>query len=87
MLLPGLKGLCPKIERKEADLSPGRGGFTPDEEKIKRLPVSILDNALTFNDKKCIIELDLHRKDALPEILLFDTGGMPEEDLSRITGR
>jgi hypothetical protein len=42
----------------------GRAAFTADEEKIKRLPASIVDYALTFNDRKCIIEFDLHRKGA-----------------------
>jgi signal transduction histidine kinase len=59
-----------------------------DEENIKQGMVNVIDNALTFSDKKCIIEIDARRKEDILEIIISDNGwGIPEEDIPHLTER
>lgn len=89
LILTILKAFEVQIERKEADIRyTGNGplSFVGDEEKIRQLMFNILDNALTFSDNKCIIEIDVHRKHDILEIIISDNGwGIPEEDIPNIT--
>ncbi|MBI5847715.1 MAG: PAS domain S-box protein [Nitrospirae bacterium] len=59
-----------------------------DEEKMKQLLINFIDNALTFSDKGCIIEVSAKIHDAMLEISIADNGwGIPDEDISHLTER
>ncbi|MDH4231522.1 MAG: PAS domain S-box protein [Nitrospirota bacterium] len=80
-----------KISGKDAEIRVSQNGalsFVGDEEKIKQVLVNIIDNALTFSDKKCIIEVNVRRKEDILEIMISDNGwGIPEEDIPHLTER
>ncbi len=84
-----LEAFTSQIAAKEADIRYRVNGapfFVGDEEKMRQLMFNILDNALTFSDNKCIIEIEAHRKQDSMEIIISDNGwGIPEEDIPYIT--
>jgi PAS domain S-box-containing protein len=86
-----LESFASKIEGKEADVRYSQNSplsFVGDEEKIKQLFANILDNALTFSDNKCIIEINVQKKQDLLEIMISDNGwGIPEKDIPHLTER
>lgn len=89
LIRPILEAFTSQIARKEADIRYRVNGplsFVGDEEKMRQLIFNIIDNALTFSDNKCIIEIDAHRKQDNMEIIISDNGwGIPEEDIPYIT--
>jgi PAS domain S-box-containing protein len=61
---------------------------TGDEEKLKQVLINILDNALTFSDNKCSIDIRVQRKGERVEIKVSDNGwGISPEDFPHITER
>jgi len=55
---------------------------------MKQLLINFIDNALTFSDKGCIIEVAAKRNDAMLEISIADNGwGIPEEDIPHLAER
>jgi signal transduction histidine kinase len=59
-----------------------------DEENLKQVLMNLIDNALTFSDKGCIIEIDMKRSGDTVAITIADNGwGVPEEDLPHLTER
>jgi PAS domain S-box-containing protein len=86
-----LESCASKISGKEAEIRCSQNGplsFVGDEEKIKQVLVNVIDNALTFSDKKCIIEIDARRKEDTLEIIISDNGwGIPAEDIPHLTER
>jgi signal transduction histidine kinase len=86
-----LESFASRISGKEAEIRYSQNGslsFVGDEEKIKQVLVNVIDNALTFSDKKCIIEIDARRKEDTLEIIISDNGwGIPEADIPHLTER
>jgi len=86
-----VESFAQKISSKEAEIHCRQNGplsFVGDEEKIKQVLVNVIDNALTFSDKKCIIEIDARRNENILEITISDNGwGIPEEDIPHLTER
>ena len=84
-----LEAFAAQIKRKEADIRYNGNSplyFVGDEEKIRQVLFNILDNALSFSDKNCIIEIEVLRKQDILEIIISDNGwGIPEEDIPYIT--
>ena len=80
-----------RIESKEAVVGYEESGFltvTGDEEKLKQVLINILDNALTFSDNRCSIEIKAQRREERVEITVSDNGwGIPPEDFPHITER
>jgi PAS domain S-box-containing protein len=59
-----------------------------DEENLKQVFMNLIDNALTFSDKGCNINIDMKRNGDNVDITIADNGwGIPEEDLPHLTER
>ena len=60
----------------------------PVEEKIRQVLMNFVDNAITFSDDGCIIEMRAARCNDMLSITVTDTGwGIPEEDMPHLTER
>ncbi|GKT07062.1 cell wall metabolism sensor histidine kinase WalK [Desulforhabdus sp. TSK] len=56
-----------------------------DEEKIRRVLINILDNAVKYNQQNGCIELTVTQEDEWIHISLYNTGaGIPDKDLPRV---
>ena len=90
-----MKGIAetfgPLLSNKKAVLncdSGDIGSIVTDEEKLKQLLINFIDNALTFSDEGCIIEVSAKRNDAMLEIGIADNGwGIPDEDIPHLSER
>lgn len=59
-----------------------------DEEKLQRLFVNILDNAIKYTRPHGEVIVDMHQEDAWARVSVTDTGaGIPEEELKYIFNR
>ncbi len=62
--------------------------FVGDEEKLTQVLMNLMDNALTFSDEGCIVEITVKRRDDILEIALADNGwGIDEADIPHLTER
>jgi signal transduction histidine kinase len=56
-----------------------------DEEKVRRVLINILDNAVKYNQQNGGIELTVTKRDEWIHISLYNTGaGIPDKDLPRV---
>jgi len=86
-----LRSLSTHIEKKRAVIMYDIGGvksFAGDEEKIRQLLINLLDNAITFSDDGCKVEIKVRRSGETMEIAISDNGwGIPVEDVPHLTER
>ncbi|MFH0977372.1 MAG: MASE3 domain-containing protein [Spirochaetota bacterium] len=61
------------------------GDITGDGLRLNRVITNLLDNAIKFSDKNCIIDIIAYQEENLIKIEIKDTGpGIPEDDLPNI---
>ena len=59
-----------------------------DEAKLKQVLINLIDNALTFSDKGCMIQIDIMQNGDMIDITVRDNGwGIPEEDIPHLAER
>jgi len=59
-----------------------------DEGNLKQVLMNLIDNALTFSDKGCMIQVDIGRNGDMIDIAVTDNGwGVPEDDIPHLAER
>jgi PAS domain S-box-containing protein len=65
-----------------------KGNLIVDEEKLREMLLIIIDNALTFSDDGCRVDISIDRVGDMVEITVADTGwGISDEDIGHLTER
>lgn len=86
-----INSLSPLIEQKMASVTctvQTTREFAGDEDKIIQVLLNLLENALTFSDDRCMIEMRITDRAEGIEIVVADTGwGVSEKDLPHLTER
>ncbi len=66
----------------------GANHLLGDEEKLKQVLIHLIDNALTFSDEGCMIQVEIRRHGDMVDIAVGDDGwGIPAEDIEHLTER
>lgn len=88
MIREVVQDFSPLISKAGIDLEvnvPEILGIKGDKQKIRRLLINLLDNALKYNNPKGKISIQVKQRDGLVNLAIFNTGpGIPRQDLERV---
>ncbi len=83
--------LAASVDRQDATIRYAMDGASymlGDEGNLKQVLMNLIDNALTFSDKGCMIQVDIKRTGNMIDIAVTDNGwGIPEEDIPHLSER